>query len=46
MSVARAKAYRRGIFAETLAAFLFRLRGYKIIAQRYRSPVGEIDLWR
>jgi putative endonuclease len=44
MSVARAKAYRQGLFAETLAAFLFRLKGYKIIAQRYRSPVGEIDL--
>jgi len=41
---ARAKAYRRGVFAETLAALLFRLKGYKIVAQRYRSPVGEIDL--
>ena len=44
MSVARTKAYRRGIFAEALAAFLFRLKGYRIIAQRYRPPVGEIDL--
>ena len=41
---ARAKAYRRGVFAETLAALLFRLKGYRIVAQRYRSPVGEIDL--
>jgi putative endonuclease len=41
---ARAKSYRRGVFAETLAALLFRLKGYRIVAQRYRSPVGEIDL--
>ena len=44
MSVARTRAYRRGVFAETLAALLFRFKGYKIVAQRYRSPVGEIDL--
>jgi len=44
MSSARVKAYRRGVFAETLAALLFRLKGYRIVAQRYRSPVGEIDL--
>ena len=30
--------------AETLAGILFRLEGYRIIAKRYRSPVGEIDL--
>jgi len=44
MSGARTKAYRRGLFAETLVALLFRLKGYRILAQRYRSPVGEIDL--
>ena len=44
MSEARVRAYRRGVFAETLAALLFRLKGYRIVAQRYRSPVGEIDL--
>lgn len=44
MSVARARAYRRGVLAETLAALIFRLKGYRIVAQRYRSPVGEIDL--
>jgi len=41
---ARVKAYRRGVFAETLAALLFRLKGYRIVASRYRTPVGEIDL--
>ena len=44
MSKARAKAYRDGVLSETLTAFLFRLRGYRVVAQRYRSPVGEIDL--
>lgn len=32
---------RRG---ETLAAWYLRLRGYKIIATRYKTPIGEIDL--
>ena len=27
-----------------LAALWLRLRGYRILARRYRSPVGEIDL--
>lgn len=44
MREARVRAYRRGLFAETLAAFLFRLKGHRIVAQRYRTPVGEIDL--
>jgi Holliday junction resolvase-like predicted endonuclease len=32
------------LFAETLPAFLLRLRGHRIVAQRYKPPVGEIDL--
>lgn len=44
MSNARARAYRDGILSETLAAFLFRCKGYRIVARRYRSPMGEIDL--
>ncbi len=44
MTREKVKAYRRGLFSETLTALLFRLKGYRIIAQRYRSPVGEIDL--
>lgn len=44
MTRARVKAYRRGVFAETLAALLFRLKGYRIVARRYKTPVGEIDL--
>jgi putative endonuclease len=44
MTRARTKAYRSGLFAETLAALLYRLKGYCIAASRYRSPVSEIDL--
>ncbi|MGH6735434.1 MAG: YraN family protein [Methyloceanibacter sp.] len=44
MQHARVKAYRSGVFAETLAALLFRLKGYAIVARRYKTPVGEIDL--
>jgi putative endonuclease len=41
---ARRRAERRGRRAETLAAWVLRLAGYRILARRYRTPVGEIDL--
>ena len=44
MSERRVRAYRQGLLAETAAALLLRLKGYRIIARRYRTPVGEIDL--
>ena len=44
MRQARVRAYRRGVFAETVAALMLRLRGYAIVARRYKTPVGEIDL--
>ena len=44
MREARVRAYRRGLFAETIAALLLRLKGHRIVAQRYKTPVGEIDL--
>src|SRR4051794_4366558 len=40
----RVRAYRRGLFAETVAALLLRLKGHRVVAQRYKTPVGEIDL--
>jgi putative endonuclease len=40
----RVKAYRSGLFAETVTALLLRLKGYAIVARRYKTPVGEIDL--
>ncbi len=40
----RVKAYRSGVFAESLVALLLRLKGHRIVARRYKTPVGEIDL--
>ena len=41
---ARRVSERQGHRAETLAAMLLRLRGYRILARRARTPLGEIDL--
>lgn len=38
----RAESFGRG--AEWLAAAWLRLKGYRIVARRLRTPVGEIDL--
>lgn len=40
----RRRAYRAGRRAETLAAWLLRLKGYRILARGYRTSVGEIDI--
>lgn len=40
----RRRAFRRGHVAETAAAWLLRCKGYRIIARRVRTPMGEIDL--
>jgi len=40
----RFKAYRHGLWAEELAEISLRLRGYRIVARRWKSPQGEIDL--
>ncbi|MBC8020293.1 MAG: YraN family protein [Methyloceanibacter sp.] len=44
MRKARVKAYRQGVLAETVVALLLRLKGHRIVARRYATPVGEIDL--
>lgn len=36
--------YRRGIMAEILAGGWLWLKGYRLRAWRYKTPVGEIDL--
>ncbi|HER26106.1 MAG TPA: YraN family protein [Rhodospirillales bacterium] len=38
------QAYRFGHMAETVATWLLRLKGYGILARRYKTPVGEIDI--
>ena len=37
-------AYKRGLKAEKLAAVFLKIKGYDILAQRFKTPVGEIDL--
>jgi len=44
MSRARLRAERRGRTAELLCLWHLRLRGYRVVARRFRVPVGEIDL--
>jgi putative endonuclease len=41
---ARVAAFRLGVSAETRAAALLLAKGYRIVARRWKSPVGEIDL--
>ncbi|MCB1885306.1 MAG: YraN family protein [Geminicoccaceae bacterium] len=41
---ARRAAFARGLRAEGWAAFWLRLKGYRVLARRHRTPVGEIDL--
>jgi putative endonuclease len=40
----RRKAFRFGLGAETRAVWLLRLKGYAILARRYRTPGGEADI--
>ena len=40
----RQLAEQRGRKAETLAAWWLRLHGWRILAVRARTPVGEVDL--
>jgi putative endonuclease len=43
-SPARRRAQRRGVFGESVAAALLRLKGYRILARNLRLPAGEIDI--
>lgn len=40
----RRVAERRGKAAELLCLWHLRLKGYRILARRYKTPAGEIDL--
>ncbi len=44
MSQKRRKAYRAGLRAEFAAALYLMARGYRVLARRYKTPVGEVDL--
>jgi putative endonuclease len=41
---ARIAAERGGRFAESLAALYLRLKLYRVLARRFKTPVGEVDL--
>lgn len=40
----RRTSHARGLRAEALAALLLRLKGYRVLKVRYKTPMGEIDL--
>lgn len=40
----RRKSYRRGHRGERLAAAALMVKGFRILARRYRTKLGEIDL--
>jgi len=40
----RRQAERQGRIGETAAAWWLRLKGWRIVARRVRTPVGEVDL--
>ena len=44
VATARRQAEKRGHLAEALAAWMLRLKGYRILARRHRTRLGEIDL--
>jgi putative endonuclease len=40
----RVAAFRAGLSAESRAALLLLCKGYRIVARRWKSPLGEVDL--
>jgi putative endonuclease len=37
-------SHRKGLSAETFCRLALRLKGYRILATRYNTPMGEIDI--
>jgi putative endonuclease len=44
MNNKRERAEKRGHFAELVALMYLRLKGYRLLAQRFKTPQGEVDL--
>lgn len=40
----RRRAFGFGLYAETCAVWLLRLKGYRVLARRYKTSVGEVDI--
>jgi putative endonuclease len=43
-NAARRRAFRWGLSAEGLAAWCLKVKGYRILARRYKTPAGEADI--
>jgi putative endonuclease len=43
-NVKRSAAFRLGVSAENRAALFLAAKGYRTLAKRWKTPVGEIDL--
>jgi putative endonuclease len=43
-SADRRRREAAGRRAETICAWYLRLKGYRVLARRYRTPLGEIDI--
>jgi putative endonuclease len=43
-SAGRQAAFRLGLSAETRAAALLLAKGYRVVARRFRTGVGEVDI--
>ena len=43
-SAGRVAAFHTGVSAESLAAAFLIAKGYRILARRFRTPYGEIDI--
>jgi putative endonuclease len=42
--ISRQKAEQLGHRAETIALWYLRFKGYRLLARRFKSPAGEVDL--
>ena len=42
--ISRQRAEQRGHRAETIALWYLRCKGYRLLARRFKSPAGEVDL--
>lgn len=46
MTAAKTKQarYKRGHRAESIAVWILRMKGYRVLERRFKTPVGEIDV--
>lgn len=44
MKKTKIKAWRWGVLAERFCIWMLRLQGYRVLATRYKTKVGEVDI--